>query len=320
METIYTFLENLFKGLPQTKALKKAKDDLYQIMIEKYLDYKEDGKSENEAVGLVISEFGNIDEILETFNIEIDPDKKSARIISENEADNFMETKSENSTRIALGVFLCIVSAGLLILLDTLLPEWLPNLTTFQANLLAVIVFFVMILTAVGLFIYSGLQLSQKAKIFLKDFELSDEALIKMEKGHQDYQKSYHQGLLFGVLIIMSSIIAFVLSQISDSVTKYLVFVGFVLVGMGVFILVKVGIMHGGYSQLLKIGDYQPTKKEKQKIVDLVAGIVFPLSAVIYLLWSFLGGAWTISWIIWPIVGICFGVFASIIDYMHRNK
>lgn len=319
METIYTFLDNLFKGLPQTKALKKAKDDLYQMMIEKYLDYKEDGKTENEAVGLVISEFGNIDEILETLGIEVDPNKKSSRIVSENEALSFMKTKSENSTRIALGVFLCIVGVGMLNVLEHLIPNWMPSLSTLEANLVAIGFFFVLIIVAVGLFIYSGLALSQKAKLFLKDFELSKEAEQTIELANQDYVRFYNQGLMFGVLLIMSSIIAFVLSQISDQSGSIFVFVGFVLIAMGVFSLVKVGIVHGGYSQLLKLGDYQPAKKESQKIVSLVASILFPLTAIGFLLWSFLGNAWTISWIVWPIVGILFGVFASIVDYIKRD-
>jgi hypothetical protein len=320
METIYTFLENLFKGLPQTKQLKKVKDDLYQIMIEKYLDYKEDGKTENESIGLVISEFGNIDEILESFNIELDPAKISVRIISENEAKSFMETKRNNSTRISVGVFLCILAVGLLAVLNNVLPTMLPNLTTFQTDLIAISIFFVMISSAVGLFIYSGLQLSIKAKIFFKPFELSQEAEKLISDQHQESIKTYHQGILFGVLIIMLSIIPFVLSQISEATSLYFALTGFVVIAMGVFILVKIGIINGGYSQLLKLGDYQPTRRENQKIVDLVASIVFPLTAIAYLAWSFLGNAWTISWILWPIIGICFGVFASVMDYIHRDK
>jgi hypothetical protein len=320
METIYTFLENLFKGLPQTKQLKKAKDDLYQMMIEKYLDYKEDGKTENESVGLVISEFGNIDEILESFNIELDPAKISLRIISETEAESFMETKRNNSTRISIGVFLCIAAVGLLAALNRLLPMMLPNLSEFQTDLIAISLFLIMVSTAVALFIYSGLELSSKAKIFFKPFDLSQAAEKLISDKHQDFIKSYHQGIILGVLLIMLSIIPFILSQVSNAVGLYFILTGFVLIGMGVFILVKIGIINGGYSQLLKLGDYQPTRREKQKVVDFVASIVFPLTAVVYLAWSFLGNAWTISWILWPIVGICFGIFASIVDYLHRDQ
>ena len=320
METIYTFLDNLFKGLPQSRALKKAKDELYQMMIEKYLDYKEEGKTENQAVGLVISEFGHIDDILEKMGIELDPNKKSSFVISENEAKAFIQSKSKHSTHISLGVFICIIAVGLLILLEVILTTAFPNLTSFQINIIAMLMFIMMIFSAVGLFMHAGSHLSKKSKIFLNPFELSHEAEHYIDHKFHEYLKTYHHGLLFGILMIMSSIIPFVLSLLIGPIAVYMVFLGFVMIGMGVFILIKVGMIHGGYSQLLKIGDYQPTKKVHDRFTNMVAFILFPLTAIVYFSWSFLSDAWTISWILWPIIGICFGIFASIMDYIHNKK
>ncbi len=65
METIRTYLENMFINLPKSEAMIKAKQELLSMMEDKYSELKAAGKTENEAVGIVISEFGNLDELSE---------------------------------------------------------------------------------------------------------------------------------------------------------------------------------------------------------------------------------------------------------------
>ena len=63
METIRSYIENLFRNYPNTPNVSKAKEDLLGINEDKYYELKAEGKSENEAIGIVISEFGSMDEI-----------------------------------------------------------------------------------------------------------------------------------------------------------------------------------------------------------------------------------------------------------------
>ena len=69
METIRNYLENMFLNLPNTPEVYKAKNELWQMMEDKYTELKAEGKSENEAVGIVISEFGNLDELAQDLGI-----------------------------------------------------------------------------------------------------------------------------------------------------------------------------------------------------------------------------------------------------------
>lgn len=57
METIKNYLENMFSHLPNTPEVQKAKYELYQMMEDKYNELISEGKSDNEAIGIVISEF-----------------------------------------------------------------------------------------------------------------------------------------------------------------------------------------------------------------------------------------------------------------------
>ena len=56
METIRNYLENMFLNLPRTSEVMKAKMELGQMMEDKYNELIASGKSDNEAVGIVISE------------------------------------------------------------------------------------------------------------------------------------------------------------------------------------------------------------------------------------------------------------------------
>ena len=69
MNTIKNYLESMFAQLPNTPEVWKAKDELWQMMEDRYTDLIADGKTENEAVGAVIAEFGNLEERAETSGI-----------------------------------------------------------------------------------------------------------------------------------------------------------------------------------------------------------------------------------------------------------
>ena len=70
MDTIRIYLENMFARLPGTPEIMKLQNDMLHTMEDKYEELKSEGKSENEAIGIVISEFGNIDELLEELGLK----------------------------------------------------------------------------------------------------------------------------------------------------------------------------------------------------------------------------------------------------------
>jgi hypothetical protein len=63
MEAIKSYLNNMFKNMSSTQEVVRAKEELLQMMEDKYTELRQQGKTENEAVGAVISEFGNLEEL-----------------------------------------------------------------------------------------------------------------------------------------------------------------------------------------------------------------------------------------------------------------
>ena len=69
MNAIKSYLDNMFRNLPNTEEVRRAKSELLQMMEDKFEELIREGKTENEAVGVVISEFGNLDEVAESIGI-----------------------------------------------------------------------------------------------------------------------------------------------------------------------------------------------------------------------------------------------------------
>ena len=94
MEAIRNYLETMFGNLPNTPEVLRAKDELLQMMEDKYTELKEQGKSENEAVGTVISEFGNLEELAEGLGIKNAMNTEQTaqgRILNGNEVKSYLE-------------------------------------------------------------------------------------------------------------------------------------------------------------------------------------------------------------------------------------
>ena len=60
--------------------------------------------------------------------------------------------------------------------------------------------------------------------------------------------------------------------------------------------------------------------QDDDPFTTLVAGIYWPATVVIYLLWSFLFSAWDISWIIWPVAAVAFAIFATVRRYQRDRR
>ncbi|WP_314158884.1 hypothetical protein [Actinomyces oris] len=65
---------------------------------------------------------------------------------------------------------------------------------------------------------------------------------------------------------------------------------------------------------------WQGEQDDDDPFTNLVAGIYWPATLIIYLLWSFLFSAWDISWIIWPVAAVAFGIFATVRRYRRDRQ
>ena len=173
METIRNYLETMFAGLPNTPEVLRARDELWQMMEDKYSELIAEGKSENAAIGTVISEFGNLDEIAGELGLdrargeklsltkELAPER---RHMSMNEAKDYLREKGGSSLLTAFGVFLCILSVTGPILFSQIFPGTRVNRLM---ETIGICVMMVCVAAAVGCFIYASQRMKKWS--FLKD-------------------------------------------------------------------------------------------------------------------------------------------------------
>ncbi len=340
MEVIRTYLDNLFSTLPDTPQSRRAKEELWGMMEDKYQELKEQGLPENQIIGTVISQFGNLEELRETLGLEQPyatappPQPQPAGIpMSFAQAQACLTTYRRASRGIGMGVVLCILTVmPLFVLLSLfelgLLPEGL-------AVALGLGALFVLAAAAVVLFIFYGTRLSPYEK-WKTNGAVLEQAGVAWARQQKSLLSRYAPlRVALGVVLCILSVVPLVVTAIltkgasfQDGAVLMALSVLFPLVAVGVYQFIRAGMVDGCCKMLLGELDTGPavspvdakTGKKVPTVVDIVAQIYWPLIVIAYLLWSFLTWDWWITWIIWPIAGILFGIFAGVMESVAKRK
>jgi len=347
MDTIKMYIANLFQSLPKTDEVLRAKEELIAMMEDKYNELKSQGKSENEAIGIVISEFGNIDELKDELGIDNnanryekeETDKNQAlRSISLEETKEFIQSTSKFAFKIAIGVILCILSVVPLIILTGLSGgdnsiDVRTGMIFFEANAvpekvalaIGMTILFVFIAIAVALFIISGLQYEKYNYIKKEKFTLDYLASKYVTDIKENESATFAIKITLGVILCIISVIPVILAGtlldgLSDAVTAICVGLLLIIVAIAVYLFITAGMKRDSYKQLLQEEEYASKNKENDDLAGKVASVYWPLVVAIYLGWSFITMDWGRSWIVWPIAGVLFGGIAAVCNIIAPGK
>lgn len=319
METLKNYLENMFLNLPDTPEIRKAKKELLQMMEDKYTELKNDGKAENEAIGIVISEFGNLDELAEDLGIrtyveeEIPPEK----MLSLDEAKAFLKDTVTRSQLIATGVLLCILSPFPVIVVEA----WQTvKKLDYAAGIDALGIFLMFLFVGIGvaLFISAGTLKSKWLSVANRtvgiDFQVTDYTKNQFESTRSSHAVCLSIGCMLCILSVTPSII---LDAIFPNGFLYELSGGllFVFVAIGVYLIVFTCNRAKGYEALLAlnakgtIGNTHVPEAAKEieytsPAVATIMNVFWQTVTCIYLCVSFLTYDWHITWIIWPVAGV----------------
>ena len=317
METIKNYLDNMFAGLPKTERVLELKNNILANMEEKYHELKNQGKSENEAIGIVISEFGNIDELVNELGIQKDSQETLKPLVTKDEVENYLVVKKDMGIKIGIGVFLCILAPAMLILISILLENGIikTELTSNVAEIPGLILLFVMIALAVGIFIYSGLNF-ERYTYMERGVQLPGSLEDDLKQRYESFTPVFHLKLIVGVcMLVLSPVSLFVASMFGDVAEDYGIVVLLTIVAVAVYQFISSGMVKESYERLLNLGNYTQrhteNQKKEDKVIGAVASIVWPLAVIVFLFCGFVYGLWYIAWIVFPIVGILFGMFCA---------
>jgi len=91
------------------------------------------------------------------------------------------------------------------------------------------------------------------------------------------------------------------------------------MVNLGVHIIIIVSTVKGGYDTLLNKGVKTKQNREVEEMTERIGAIYWPLVVAIYLFWSFYTMDWGITWIVWPVAGVLFGVVYGISGFLVKK-
>ncbi|MRG61439.1 hypothetical protein GE115_16400 [Agromyces sp. CFH 90414] len=355
MNVITAYLETMFSAYPQTPRMLEAKAELHAMMEDAYTGYLATGLSENEAVGRVITEFGNLDEVAPQLGISADiaprtsastpvssamsgptatpvagPAKSPVPApVTHDEAERYAEARRRTEPRLAAAVAMFVVSPAPLLALVTLSTGGTIGLGQDHAVLIGLACLLVVVVAAVLMLVRRDHELARFRRLTAGEFtrvpgvdrwadELAAELAPKRATALQ---------VAIGLWILAASPVLAMSLLAEPAVTSSWIGVAvagtLIMVATGLVVFISANWAQSVAETLTKTDSNAYAGyagNERRSIVGVIAAFYWPLVVAIFLAWSFLGSAWGISWIIWPIAGVLFGALASGLSAVERYR
>lgn len=321
MNMIREYIESLFLGIVTTEQTIKLKEDLLASAEDRYEDLKAQGKSENEAIGGVISEFGSIDELLEEMNLKQDYQEETGHELDEislAETMTFLSVRRHGALLIGLGVVVIMLGAALACLITAVSIDKIPLIG------FALLALFFGVAVGVPLFIIAGMKMSNWNHQ-LEDRLIPMQVKKELKNQKEQFQRSFTFCLSVGVVLCILAVLPLIFfTMIVQKEAE--IWLGFAcllgLTSLGVFLFIFGGVVMGTISRMLEqtyfiSDDAQPgprarAEKKTPQWVQKLNTIYWPLVTGLFLLEGFYLDNWESNWIIFPAAGIIFLIIKQI--------
>ena len=324
MDTISNYVDSVFATVPESPELSAQKQAMLNRMQDKYQQLKSAGKSEYEAISGAIAAHGNIDDFTKSDLAAVPAEIPDNEVyLTPEQVDEYIDHRHHFAWAMATGVFLCIMGPASLFLGQYLAGyrDGQGGRTSDLMDILTLVPLFIFVAAGVALFILYGMK-EQQFELEEKRVQLDSTTYTRLKADHKAFRPRLAVAVAIGVALCILAPVSMLLSVVflGEENGLSLVFL-LSFIAIGVFLFIFYGIQDETYEKLLSIGEFAKDKAEKNKVVGIVAGVVFPLAAAVYLIAGFVYYAWASAWIIFPIVGILFGIFATVYNgYMDLKK
>lgn len=233
-----------------------------------------------------------------------------ARQVSMEEANLYLGLVEKASTRIALGVLLCILSPIPMLLMVAASADYagLFRLSEETLGVLGVIILLVMVAGAVTIFISNGSRLSDFDYLEKEPLETAYGVSGMVRERKENFRDTHTHMMAAGIALCICSALPILAVAVifGDAKNDAYYMAGtcatLFLIALGVYMIVMVSTIWDSYQKLLEEGDYAQAKKRARK--SRLMQVYWPVVTAIYLLISFLTGAWATTWLIWPVAGV----------------
>lgn len=321
METIRKYVEGLFAGYPHTDKLQELKNSFLSQMYSMFEDLRRQGKTEKEAIGLVIAEYIDIEEQIRSVqNKSIETPPEPLPVVYKQEGEEYLSKKRSTAWMIGAGVVLCILGVTALIALNTIGEDETGIFGSTDRGVLGLVVLLVFIAVAVGMFVYSGVRM-EKYEGMKGGFTLEKGFETEVLEQKEHFEKTYVFTLILGIVLCILSPLAFIIPfSFQQEHYGYELLIFFTTIAIAVFLLIFFGTIRDGYRYLLRVGEYSSDKRESDRATGVFSAIIWPVATCIFLLAGLLWNKWHIAWIVYVIAGILNGMVNSVYKSLRGGR
>ena len=238
-------------------------------------------------------------------------------------ANAFLAFRRNWAPRIALAVFLCIISPVALIMLGAFSEYGVLDISENAAGGIGLIILLLLVAGAVSIFIIYGMK--------NQPYEFLEKENIDTAYGVTGMVREYKercaaacstQIVLGVVLCILSVLPLFAALCVTENelVIILCVCLLLVIVAVGVVFLILAGMNRGAANMLLQEGDYSREEKKRNRLTSTAAGVYWLLVTAGYLAWSFVTDGWNRTWIVWPVAGVLFPAVMAVVGAVRGKE
>lgn len=227
--------------------------------------------------------------------------------VSLQESNDFLISIVGYGRKIAFGVMLCILSPVLLLLFSGMVEAGaIPEVFAYGIGIVTLLL---LVSAAITVFIISSAKVKRFKYLEKGDFELEYGVLGIIKEKWAAFEKEYLYKTVIGIILCILGAIPLIiagLSEASDMVCIAFTALLLVVASVGIYLMISVSTVKGGYDQLLLKGEFELGLKEDNKKKEKFGGVYWLIIAAVYLGWSFITNNWGITWVVWPIAALVF--------------
>jgi len=237
-------------------------------------------------------------------------DGASARSVSLDEANSFMQLTKKTAVPIAISIAMFILCPAPLILLGGLQESGLLKIGEDAAGGLGVIILLTFIAVGVAILLLNALPLQKYDYLEKEALDLQYGVQGIVAKKKEQYADTFRLGLISGIICCILCVVplmcAIVIFGENEAAVTCSIALLLLMIAIGVFQIVRVGLIQGSFNKLLQEGDYTVEKKVAEKKTAPFAGVYWCLTTAIFLAAGFITGQWEKCALIWPVAGVLF--------------
>lgn len=234
--------------------------------------------------------------------------------------NHFLEEKLIQARRIGMAVWLIICSPIALVILPQAAEEF--GYSEIAMVAISMVVLLLAVAAGIAVLMMSGFRMQQFSDIEEGEFELDYGLSGIVKERRLNHSPRYAISIVSGIVLIILSLIPIIVAGVAD-LSAFLVVSAtgmfMAVVGFSVYLFITSCMIRGSFDRLLGEGDYTEEALKEEETQSSIAAIYWPLVVAVYLAWSFLGDAWYISWVVWPLAGVLFVVILAI-GNLVRNR